>query len=262
MIKQKSFITAVFSMAVIFIALSFSGCVTSRHIDELKAEHREIKTLITDSADKVDNMEKVIIENAEASKKLRNDISGSTDQIQEQIDALLENYNELLRIVNQMSVELRTKRVVRGSVPGNTVEQKPIENNNRPKEVIKPSVDCGNLYDDSFVLFRGEKYEEAITNFEKYISACPSHASVENAHYWVGECYYALEKYVEASEKFEYLLKNFKSTINASRALYKLARCKQELGKNKEAKKLFQKLIDEYPETLEGSQAKDLIKDL
>ena len=265
MIKQNSFMTAVSLIAVIFIATSFSGCVTSRHIDELKAEHREIKAQIAAPGEKIEKMEQLLTENTEASKKLRNDVSNSTDQLQQQMDALLENYNELLRMVQQMNQELQTKRVVIGSVGDNSVTQQPT---NTDKPVIeqqmpeKPSVDCGNLYDDSFVLFRGEKYDEAITSFANFVQECPEHASVENAHYWVGECHYALEKYVDASEKFEFLLGNFKGTINASRAMYKLARCKQELGKNKDAKKIFQQLIDEYPETLEGSQAKDLIKDL
>lgn len=263
MIKQNSILTAISLMAVIFMAVSFSGCVTSRHIDELKAEHREIKSQLAAPGDKIDKMEQLIAENAEASKKLRNEISSSNDQIQEQIDALLENYNELLRIVQLINAQVHSKTVVIGSVPGGTVVQQPLQTDTTPIEVPqKPSVDCGNLYDDSFVLFRGEKYEDAITNFDNFIEKCPKHASVENAHYWIGECFYALEKYVDASEKFEYLLKTYKGTINSSRALYKHARCKQELGKKKEAKKIFQKLIDEYPETLEGSQAKDLIKDL
>ncbi len=266
MIKQNYLVTAISLMAVIFITVSFSGCVTSRHIDELKAEHREIKTQIANSSSKVDKMEQLITENADASKKLRNDISSSNDQIQEQMDALLDNYNELLRMLKQITTELRTKRIVVGSVGGGTVEQLPTTNNNtKPQQevIAKPTVDCGKLYDDSFVLFRsGENYEGAIASFNNFIEKCPDNASVENAYYWIGECYYALEKYVDASEKFEYLLKNYKGTVNASRAMYKLARCKQELGKNKEAKKIFQQLIDEYPESLEGSQAKDLIKDL
>ncbi len=266
MIKQNSLITAISLMAVIFIATSFSGCVTSRHIDELKAEHREMKTVVAESGNKIDKMEQLISESTDASKKLRNEMSGSTDQLQEQMDALLENYNELLRIVQLINTQVHSKRVILGSVGQTTVTNQPVETNNAtaPVEVVqKPSVDCGNLYDDSFVLFRsGEKYDEAIASFNTFIESCPDHASVENAHYWIGECNYALGKYVDAADKFDYLLKNFKETVNASRALYKLARCKQELGKNKEAKKLFQKLIDEYPETLEGSQAKDLIKDL
>ncbi len=265
MIKKNSLITAISLMAVIFIATSFSGCVTSRHIDELKAEHREIKAQIAAPGEKIAKMEQLITENTEAAKKLRNDVSGSTDQLQQQMDALLENYNELLRIVQLINTQVHSKTVVLGSVGDNRIVRDPNQTNNTtaPIEVVeKPTVDCGNLYDESFVLFRGEKYEEAIASFSDFVQKCPDHTLTENAHYWIGECYYALEKFVDAAEKFDFLLKNFKETKNASRAYYKLARCKQELGKDKEAKKIFQKLIDEYPETLEGSQAKELIKDL
>ena len=267
MMNKNSIVTAISLMAVIFIAVSLSGCVTSRHIDELKAEHREIKATVSESGSKIDKMEQLITESADASNKLRNDLSSSNDHIQEQIDALLLNYNELLRMVQEINAEVHSKTIMRGSVPGGTVEQKPMTQTTTtttPVETMpeKPAVDCGLLYDDSFVLFRGEKYQEAIVSFNNFIDKCPSHENVENAHYWIGECYYALEKYVDAADKFDYLLNTYKSTINASRALYKLARCKQELGKKAEAKKIFQRLIDEYPGTLEGSQAKDLIKDL
>lgn len=264
MMKNNSTITAVLLIAVIFIGNSLTGCVTSRHIDELKAEHRELKKQVDDTQGKVDKMESVIVEGADASKKLRNDLSISSDEFQTQMGVLLENYNNLLRIVQEINATVHSKKTLIGSVPGGTVVQDPATNE-LPVMPKQPAFDCGNLYDEAFIAFRQveeEKYNNAISLFEDFIDKCPDHASAPNAHYWVGEAFYAMQKYVDAVSKFEYLLEKYKGSVNTNRAMYKLGRSKQELGKNSEAKKMFERLIDEYPETLEASQAKDRLKDL
>ena len=265
MMKKNFLLTAICIMAVIFIGNSLTGCVTSRHIDELKAEHRELKKQVDDTQAKVDKMEAVIVEGADASRKLRNDLSISSDEFQIQMGTLLENYNELLRIVQEINAAVHGKKILTGSVQGGTVEQQLPITNEQPVVPVKPAVDCGNLYDEAFITFRQveeDKYDNAISLFEDFLNKCPEHASAPNAHYWVGEAYYAMQKYVDAVTKFEYLLENYKNGVNSNRAMYKLGRCKQELGKKDEAKKMFERLIDEYPETLEASQAKDRLKDL
>ena len=260
MIIKNFRVTAICTMAVIFIGLNLTGCVTSRHIDELKAEHREMQAQIDETTAAVKNMESLITEGAEASNKLRADISLSTDELKEQMYNLLNNYNELLAILQQMQSNKGQVHILRDSFGTDSVVKKdtspPVE------QPVEPAIDCGAAYDDAFILVRREDYGNAITSFETYLTECPNHSSAENAHYWIGECFYAQEKYVDAVAKFEYLLENYKSTVNASRAMYKLGRCQQELGKKADAKKMFEKLIEDYPETLEASQAKERLKDL
>ncbi len=124
------------------------------------------------------------------------------------------------------------------------------------------SVDCDRTYDEAFILVRRTEYDKAIEGFREFLQQCEKHDLVENAYYWIGECYYSLEKYDEAVTEFEYLIDHYRSSVNTSRALYKLGRSKQELGKKSEAQKIFQQLIDDYPGTLEAEQAKERLKDL
>jgi tol-pal system protein YbgF len=262
--NKTKLLTVIFAMAVMFIGLSLSGCVTSRHIDELKAEIRDIKEQNDDTVEAIAEMEKVVTENSETVNRLRNDVTLSNDQLQERIDVLLENYNELMRIMLEMKNNLATRRVITSS-PGSQTESSvtpKATDINKQTPVSQPADYCIDSYDAAFILARREKYDEAIDSFNKYLANCPEHESVENAHYWIGECYYSLEKYVDASEKFDYLINAFKSSVNLSRAMYKLARCHQELGKTDAAKDLFNRLVDEFPETLEANQAKERLKDL
>lgn len=264
MMKKNVLVTAICTMAVIFIGNALTGCVTSRHIDELKSEHRALEQKADDTNSKVSQMETIITESAEAAKILRNDVSTSNDQIREQMYTLLENYNELLRMVQEINAAVHSKKILTGSVPGGTVTQDNSLTNTKPAIENMPisTFDCGTAYDEAFILVRREEYDKAIIGFNIFLDECPNHNSTENAHYWIGECFYAQEKFVDAVSKFEFLLMNFKSSVNASRAMYKLGRCQQELGRKNEAKDVYTKLVEDYPETLEASQAKERLKDL
>ncbi|MFC1475125.1 tol-pal system protein YbgF [Candidatus Zixiibacteriota bacterium] len=256
---KKNIITAIFIMAVMIIALFSNGCVTSRHIDELKAEIRDIKADNAQTRDMVSQMDSLITSSTESNNRLRNDVSMSNDQMQERIDQLLENYNELLVILQQINQKMSTKKVIIDS-PG--VQPEINQTQTTTTQTQTPSIDCGATYDESFIAVRRGEYVQAIEGFEKFLAECPQHESVENAHYWIGESMYSQEKYVEAIEKFQFLLNNYKSSVNLSRAMYQLARSQQELGKKAEAKTMYQKIIDDFPDSFEANQATDRLKDL
>lgn len=264
---RKTIITAMLAMAVIFFGQQLTGCATSRQVDEVKEEVRKVRADNEATRQKVENMETMIQESVEAGNRVRTDITMSNDEIQRQMDALLENYNQLLIMVQEIRQKLGSKSTLRPSVgaqdQSTTYTQPVVPQNDTPVETpTEPAIDCGNTYDESFIKVRRGEYQDAIDGFTTYLEQCPNHESVENAHYWIGECYYSLEKYVDAVGKFENLLENYKGSVKTSQALYKLARSKQELGKADEAKKIFNRLIEEHPQTLEASQAKERLKDL
>jgi tol-pal system protein YbgF len=261
--ERKAYITAILIVVVMFIGLGLGGCATKRNMDELAAEVRDVKRQNESTQAMLARLDSVITTGANANNKLRADVSVTVNNLQEQLDMLLENYNELLVQIQQLGRQPAVTHVIRSS-PGAqeqssvTVEE-PAEQTQPP---TAPAIDCGATYDESFILVRRGEYEKAIEGFQNFLTHCEKHESAENAHYWIGECYYSLEKYYDAIGEFESLIANYKGSVNASRAMYKLARSQQELGKTADAKKTFQKLIDEYPETLEASQAKERLKDL
>ncbi|UCE25342.1 MAG: tol-pal system protein YbgF [Candidatus Zixiibacteriota bacterium] len=260
---KKVFITAIVVVAVMCIGIGLSGCATKRNMDELAAEVRDVKRQNESTQTMLTRLDSVITAGADANNKLRNDVSVTVNDLQQQLDMLLENYNDLLAQIQQMNRQPSVTHVIRPS-PG-AQDQTPVvvtDTAGASDQPAEPAIDCDATYDESFILVRRGEYDTAIEGFRNFLTHCEQHQSAENAHYWIGECYYSLEKYVDAISEFEYLLSNYKSSVNASRALYKLARSKQELGKTGEAKETFQRLIDDYPETLEASQARERLKDL
>ncbi len=261
-------ITAILGMAVMLLGFGLFGCATSRQVDEIKAEVRDVKAQTLQTQRQMTHMDSVITSGNDANNKLRAEVTYSIGELQQQISTLLQNYNDLLTKIDLLNQQLSVKHVITSS-PG--VQAPPTSPTGQTATTTgttadttsqMPSIDCGAAYDNAFILARQREYQKAIDGFREFLKECPNHESADNAHYWIGESYYALEKYVDATQEFQYLLDNYKGSENASRALYKLGRSQQELKKNADAKKTFQKLIDEYPETLEASQAKERLKDL
>ena len=112
--RTKNIITAIFAMAVMFIIVGLSGCVTPRHMEELKAEVGEVKAQNEDTRQQLAHMDSVISQGAESNAKMRNDVSMTVDQLQQQIASLLVNYNDMMALLQRIATE---KKIILSS-PG------------------------------------------------------------------------------------------------------------------------------------------------
>ncbi len=249
-------------MAVIFIGLLLSGCATKRDVQDINDKLANVEQQNGQTRDLVLRMDSVIAAGAEANRALQNDIRYSTDELTRQMGVLLENYHDLMSRIDQLNQIPQVITLPPTSSAG-AQDDTPVTNApSEPPPSSQPSIDCQNTYDNAFTLVRRGEYEEAVTGFRSFLTECESHQDVENAYYWIGECYYSQEKYSNAVTEYGHLLKTYPDSPNLGRALYKLARCKQELGKKTEAKALFEQLVDEHAGTLEAEQASQRLKDL
>lgn len=240
--------------ALLVAALCFPGCMTSRQGKELKEQLDRVETKVDKMQKQVATVDSTVATEALESKKLRTDMNLTIDELRQQINALLENYNDLMKKLDNLGrLPRSTKPDSLKSSPGAT---------DGGQMSAQSEAECDNKYDESFILVRGGQYDNAIQGFKDFLTTCPGHKLTENALYWIGECYYALEKYTDAITQFEAMLNQFKSSSLTMKALYKLGRSQQELGKKAEAKKTFQRIIDEFPNTLEAEQSRERLKDL
>ncbi|NDF11667.1 MAG: tol-pal system protein YbgF [Proteobacteria bacterium] len=102
-------------------------------------------------------------------------------------------------------------------------------------------------YDDAFSLLREEKYDDAIAAFEHFNEKYPDNTLVGNAHYWIGECYYAKKEYDQASVHFLKTYQKYPKGQKAPDTLLKLAMSLQQLDKKKEACTTLEKLYQDFP---------------
>jgi tol-pal system protein YbgF len=253
MYHKTNTITAIVAMAVILVA-SFSGCCTKRDVEAINDRLGMLESQSQETLNLAKHMDSLVVSSTESNRQLQNDVRMSSDALASQLGELLENYNDLISRIDRMSQQVI--KLPPTSSPG---AQGPAE---QPPAGSQPSADCIDTYDNAFTQVRRGEYESAIQGFRKFLTQCSTHADVQNAYYWIGECYYSQEKYTEAVTEYQHLIDTYRESPNLGRAIYKLARCKQELGKTAEAKQLFQRLIDQFGGSLEAEQAAARLKDM
>ena len=263
--RHTGHIAAIIPMAAIVIGLLVSGCCTKRDVQEINSRLAAIEAQGRETKARVDRMDSVMTATVEANRQMQNDVRTSNQELIDQMNQLLANYNDLMARIDM----LVSRQVIKAPLQGSAGAQQPTTptgpsagDNVPPPPAATPNTDCVDAYDNAFTQVRRGEYEPAIEGFRKYLTDCPNSPDVENAYYWIGECYYSQEKYSQAITEYEYLLKTYPNSPNLGRAIYKLARCKQEIGKKDEAKTLFQRLVNEFAGTLEAEQAAQRLKDL
>ena len=116
-------------------------------------------------------------------------------------------------------------------------------------------------YDHSLSLFRNRDYQQALEMFMQMLKARVSDDLADNAHYWIGECLYAMKKYNEAIEHFNHVF-NYKITEKKDDAQLMIANCYARMGNRTQAKAEYQKVIDNYPTSEYVQRARDSIAKL
>jgi len=261
--RHTGHLAAIVPMAAIVIGLLVSGCCTPRDMKEIKGRLADLGAQGRESKARVDRMDSVMTAAVEANRQMQNDVRTSNQELIDQMNQLLANYNDLMARIDMLLSRQVIKAPLQSSAGAQpTTPAVPSAGDVPPPPAATPNTDCVDAYDNAFTQVRRGEYEPAIAGFRKYLSDCPNSPDIENAYYWIGECYYSQEKYSQAITEYEYLLKTYPNSPNLGRAIYKLARCKQEIGKKDEARTLFQRLVNEFAGTLEAEQAAQRLKDL
>ena len=104
--------TAIIIVAVLCFIAGLSGCATKRNIDEIKAEIREVRLQNQETQETLVRLDSLITAGIDADNKLRNDVSFTINDLQQRIDMLLENYNEMLGQLRQISRQPTVKHVI------------------------------------------------------------------------------------------------------------------------------------------------------
>lgn len=247
-LKQTVILKSLF-LAGLSVAVVLTGCATKRDAEEIKKKLAEIEMKMGQSENLTSRLDSLMKSGSATDHQKLASIQSSTDELTRQLSSLLNNFNDLMQAVQDLKKS-----------PNTVIKTTPKDSDAASGGAN--TAECDLAFEDAFVLLRKGEYNRSIDSFKVFLNNCPNHRYTENAHYWIGECYYSTEKYNEAITEFDYILTTWKSSANTARTLYKLARSKQELGKKDEAKTIYQRLVKEFAGTLESEQASARLKDL
>lgn len=105
------------------------------------------------------------------------------------------------------------------------------------------------FYQEGIDLYRQGNFNEARTKFEQFLATKPEESYIDNALYWIGECFYGQGLYHEAATYFHRIVQEYPEANKVPDALLKVSLTYQKLGKIDSAKEMLKYLMEAFPNT-------------
>jgi tol-pal system protein YbgF len=99
------------------------------------------------------------------------------------------------------------------------------------------------------LILRDKKYDEAIPQFESFLSRFPDSQYAPNAHYWLGQLLFNKQELAKAESHFISVMSGFPDSNKRPDAILKLGEIAQRNSNLSKARELFEQVISEYPDS-------------
>ncbi|MCK8105198.1 MULTISPECIES: tol-pal system protein YbgF [unclassified Pseudoalteromonas] len=107
------------------------------------------------------------------------------------------------------------------------------------------------------LIMKDKRYDQAIPEFQAFLTTYPNSVYTSNAHYWLGQLLTIKNDGVKAAEHFKVVVNEFPNSNKRPDAMLKLGTLLQEQGLKAEAQKILNELINQYPSTTAAKLATD-----
>jgi len=118
------------------------------------------------------------------------------------------------------------------------------------------------VYARGYKLTMDKDYPAALKTFRRFLAENKKHKLAGNAQYWIGEIYYARGSWERAILEFNGVIKDYPKSEKVPGALLKQGFAFANLGSKKEARVLLREVVEKYPGSREAGLAKKRLKDL
>lgn len=114
-------------------------------------------------------------------------------------------------------------------------------------EVIKASADEQSAYQAAVdLILKDRDYDGAITALKDFQTKYPNSGYAANAHYWLGQLYFAKKQDVDSAKSFAAVV-SYKDSSKRADALVKLGDIAKRNNNQQAAQKYYKQVISEYP---------------
>ncbi len=117
-------------------------------------------------------------------------------------------------------------------------------------------------YKKAYDLYNKGSIPAAREEFKRFLEAFPKSKYAENAHYWLGECYFSEKKYDEAILEFDEVIKKFPKGNKVPDALYRQGMAFLEMKDTMNAKLIFKEVVKRYPKSDQATRARKKLQEL
>jgi TolA-binding protein len=115
---------------------------------------------------------------------------------------------------------------------------------------------------NAMILFKTEKYPEAVLAFSEFIGKNPNHILAGSAQFYIGESYFKQKEYKIALQEFHQLLKSYDRSTHVPDTLSRMAETEEALKQAPSAAQFKQLLLSTFPQSPAASLPKPSPEDI
>lgn len=171
-----------------------------------------------------------------------------------QRDAYIDIDNRLRRIEQELAAKPAEKETVLPVPPTPpAVPVPPVTST--PPATPEPAAKAADLsreqvmYQRALDALKGGRHDQAITDFQAFITHYPKSDFAGNAQYWLGEANYATRRYEIAVIHFKKVISDYPGNTKLADATLKLGFAHYEMGDREQARKILNDVVSRYPNT-------------
>ena len=144
--------------------------------------------------------------------------------------------------------------------PGQTKEQ--VVSPQKEPESKKSIGTVDEAYKKAYDQFSKGNIEGAKAGFKKLLEVYPKSKYSENAHYWLGECYFAEKKYEEAILEFDEVIKKYPKGNKVPDALFRQGMAFLDMKDTVNAKLILKEVVKRFPKSDQANRARKKLKEM
>ena len=272
---EKSVLVRVFSV-VSFLAILF-GCATTADIAYLR---QDIDSLYRQLVDVQKELKQLRSESSMTIRKSQADLDFILEPLQREIQILknaVDDNREYLQRPQQELTTFRNDFETRlnsleekidkvGKEMGGNLDKVPKASKAQSGEELPLKGEASSLeametlYKNAKETYKRKEFAAAREKFKAFLAVYPKRELSDNAHFWIGECYYSEKDYEKAIISYDDVIKKFPRGDKVPSALLKQALCWLALGDKTFAQSLLKQVMREYPRTQQAKIAKGKLK--
>ena len=130
------------------------------------------------------------------------------------------------------------------------------------KPVKTAALTPDDFYKKAYDLYNKGSIPGAREEFKRFLGAYPKSKYAENAHFWLGECYFSEKKYDEAILEFDEVIKKFPKGNKVPDALYRQGMAFLEMKDTMNAKLIFKEVVKRHPKSDQAARARKKLQEL
>ena len=143
---------------------------------------------------------------------------------------------------------------------GPTKEQVPSQKAEPEGKKVAASPD--EVYKKAYEQFTKGNVGGAKVGFKGFLEGYPKSKYAENAHYWLGECYFAEKKYDEAILEFDEVIKKYPKGNKVPDALFRQGIAFLEMKDTINAKLILKEVVKRFPKSDQANRARKKLKEI